>query len=356
MEVYARELIPRLAAIDGVEPIAFVNREAAGEPGPWHDIANETCRSRRATASSGCAASSSSCRGWRRARVATSSTASPRRRRCAGRFVRVTTIHDLNYKLVPDAHFGLLRLGMGVLVPAAARRSHADHRRRRVDGATSSASRCRSREGRRGAARRQPGVDGRADAGAGAARPARSRRPADPAQRVGEATAQEPVAAARRPRAHRRSRPPAAGPARLPHPARAGAGRARRGAGRSEHVGFPPGSTSRDLEGLYAAATAFVFPSLYEGFGLPVLEAMARGVPSPARTARRCPRSPATRRCCSTPRTDAAIRSALVRLLGDASCASGCVPPVRARAALFTWDATAAATAAAYERALRVAG
>ena len=37
---------------------------------------------------------------------------------------RVTTIHDLNYKLVPDAHFGLRALGMRVLVPASARRSH----------------------------------------------------------------------------------------------------------------------------------------------------------------------------------------------------------------------------------------
>src|SRR5205823_11696355 len=35
----------------------------------------------------------------------------------------------------------------------------------------------------------------------------------------------------------------------------------------------------RELEGLYAAAGCFVFPSLLEGFGLPVLEAMNRGVP-----------------------------------------------------------------------------
>src|SRR5207248_1478250 len=34
-----------------------------------------------------------------------------------------------------------------------------------------------------------------------------------------------------------------------------------------------------ELEGLYRSATIFVFPSLYEGFGLPVLEAMTRGVP-----------------------------------------------------------------------------
>ena len=44
-------------------------------------------------------------------------------------------------------------------------------------------------------------------------------------------------------------------------------------------VRWPAWVSAAELEGLYAAATCLVFPSLYEGFGLPVLEAMARGVP-----------------------------------------------------------------------------
>ena len=40
-----------------------------------------------------------------------------------GRFARVTTVHDLLYLMVPEAHFGLRGLGMRALVPAAARRS-----------------------------------------------------------------------------------------------------------------------------------------------------------------------------------------------------------------------------------------
>ena len=46
------------------------------------------------------------------------------RARPAGRFRRVTTVHDLHYRTVPEAHFGLLGLGMRMLVPLAARRSH----------------------------------------------------------------------------------------------------------------------------------------------------------------------------------------------------------------------------------------
>ena len=49
--------------------------------------------------------------------------------------------------------------------------------------------------------------------------------------------------------------------------------------GVADDVRFPAWVSAEELEGLWALAQAFVFPSLYEGFGLPVLEAMARGVP-----------------------------------------------------------------------------
>ena len=61
-------------------------------------------------------------------------------------------------------------------------------------------------------------------------------------------------------------------------------------------LGFVPDKT---LAILYRLAAVFVFPSLYEGFGLPPLEAMASGTPVSRRTSRRCRRWSATRRCWS---------------------------------------------------------
>ena len=116
-------------------------------------------------------------------------------------------------------------------------------------------------------------------------------------------------------------------------------------------VRLPHWLPAEDLEGLYALAAAVVFPSLYEGFGLPVLEAMARGVPVACSSGRRCPRSQAMPRCCSIPRTSA-IRAALERLLATRA---GC-PPSRSGPRAgggFSWGRTAELTAASYERAIR---
>ena len=103
------------------------------------------------------------------------------------------------------------------------------------------------------------------------------------------------------------------------------------------------GSSGAELEGLWALADAFVFPSLYEGFGLPVLEAMARGVPVACSNASSLPEVAGDAALLFDPR-DHAPRSprAIERLLADEpSCASGCARAGASARAQFTWERTA---------------
>ncbi|HEU4701402.1 MAG TPA: glycosyltransferase family 1 protein [Conexibacter sp.] len=111
------------------------------------------------------------------------------------------------------------------------------------------------------------------------------------------------------------------------------------------------GIPSAQLEDLYAAAALLVTATRYEGFGLPVLEAMARGVPVV------CSDIPVLREVAGAeavfvnPADPASIAGGMRRLLvGGAEVerlrTAGC-----ARATRFTWEATAEATAAAYEAA-----
>jgi glycosyltransferase involved in cell wall biosynthesis len=108
-----------------------------------------------------------------------------------------------------------------------------------------------------------------------------------------------------------------------------------------------------ELEGLYALATAVVFPSLYEGFGLPVLEAMGRGVPVATSDRSSLPEVAGDAALRFDPTDVAAIRAAIERLLGDPAERRRLSAAGRERAAAFTWERTAELTVAAYERALR---
>jgi glycosyltransferase involved in cell wall biosynthesis len=114
-------------------------------------------------------------------------------------------------------------------------------------------------------------------------------------------------------------------------------------------TGWVPAS---DLEGLYRGAAAFVHPSLFEGFGLPVLEAMARGVPVA------CSNIPALREIADDdalmfdPRDPAGIAQAMQTILTDTARAAQLGDAGRIRAQRFTWEATAKGTLAAYERGL----
>lgn len=102
----------------------------------------------------------------------------------------------------------------------------------------------------------------------------------------------------------------------------------------------PLGDTS--LKALYRHAAGFVFPSTYEGFGLPPLEAMAEGCPVAVADAASLPEVCGDAALYFDPTSAPAIDDALHRLLDDAALRSRLKRAGAARAAAFSWAASAA--------------
>jgi glycosyltransferase involved in cell wall biosynthesis len=352
METVAAELLPALvaAAPPGTRFTAFVNRDAG--PGPWQELMSTVEVPVRITRRIGWVAGEQLLLPWLAARAridvlhSLASTAP-----AWGRFARVVTVHDLIYRIHPRAHENLRALGMRVLVPLAVRRSDrviavsATTRRDLVELLGAPAARIDVVPSGPGASRRAVPLPEEA---------IRARLA------LGD---REVLLALSAKRAHKNLGALLDALAALPsRPVLVVAGygtahendlRERAAAlGIAADVRWPGWLTAEELEGLWAITGAFVFPSLYEGFGLPVLEAMARGVPVACSNSSSLPEVAGVAALLFDPREPAQIADAIRRLLGDPALAARLRAAGLARAAEFSWQRTARETLATYERAL----
>jgi glycosyltransferase involved in cell wall biosynthesis len=269
-----------------------------------------------------------------------------------GSFTRVVTIHDVIYRIHPDAH-GWRSLALRALIPLAARRSH------RVIVPSRSSERDLVRLlkvpqekidvvpngiGAAPAERwpREVEVRRRYDLGS---RPilltVSLRRPNKNLARLLDALALIP--------SERRPVLVLAGHA-TPHEQTLRQHAARVSVGSDTR--FLPWVPAEELEGLYRAATAFVFPSLYEGFGLPVLEAMTRGVPVACSNRGALSEVADDAALTFDPERPREIAAAIERLLADPGERGRLSRAGEMNAARFSWAETARGTLATYESAL----
>ncbi|MFZ1153470.1 MAG: glycosyltransferase family 1 protein, partial [Solirubrobacteraceae bacterium] len=268
-----------------------------------------------------------------------------------GRFRRVVTVHDLIYARFPEAHAGIRDLGMRALVPLAVRRSH----RVIVD----SQSTQRDLVELLGASRERIDV---VPLGLGSVK--RSDPLPGPELRRRLELGERPVVlslSAKRP--HKNLLALIGALARIPTERRpllvlpgyltaheTELRERARVAGVQGDVRFLDWLSDAELEGLWQLAEAFVYPSLYEGFGLPVLEAMARGVPVACSNASSLPEVAGDAALMFDPHDEAAIAAALERLLSDRAEAERLRARGLERARMFTWERAARATLDSYAR------
>jgi glycosyltransferase involved in cell wall biosynthesis len=269
---------------------------------------------------------------------------------------QVTTILDVIYKRFPETHAGLLTHGMRVLVPLAARRS------RRVltlsQAAKNDIVRFLHLPADRvdvtylGPALPEEGTVSSEDVrrrlelgGAPIVLTVSAKRPHKNLERLFEAfsavrTEPEPVLVV-------------PGYPTFHEPKlRAGA----EALGVAHRIRFTGWLENDVLDGLYRAASCFVFPSLAEGFGLPVLDALVRGTPTACSSASSLPEVGGDAVLYFDPTDAGAIARAIAQLLQDGALRKRLRLAGPARARTFTWKQTAEATVASYLRADRAEG
>lgn len=122
--------------------------------------------------------------------------------------------------------------------------------------------------------------------------------------------------------------------------------------GVAEHVTFTGWVEKSDLEGLYALADVFAYPTLREGFGLPVLEAMARGVPVACSNTSSVPEVAGDAAILFDPTSTVEIGESVAQVLADGGLREQLIGRGRSRAAEFTWARSADSTIASYRAAV----
>jgi glycosyltransferase involved in cell wall biosynthesis len=271
----------------------------------------------------------------------------------AGARRRVVTMHDLIYLSHPETTTGLLARGLSLLAPAVARRatriiadSEATAREleRLLDTPRSKVDVVPLGPGLRPDATPVPEAQLRAELGLGdlpLVLSVSARRPHKNLVRLIEAMGRLPGAALVLPGYS----------SAFEDELRAVADRA----GAADRVHLCGWIDDAQLEGLYAAATCMAFPSLAEGFGLPVLEAMVRGVPVACSAVSALPEVAGDAALLFDPLSVDAIAASIGHLLEDPALRARLVTRGHEQAARFTWERTAAGTAESYRRALGAA-
>lgn len=106
------------------------------------------------------------------------------------------------------------------------------------------------------------------------------------------------------------------------------------------------------LQDLYRSARAFVFPSLYEGFGIPVLEAMACDCPCVLSNTSSLPEVAGDAAIYFDPSDEESIAESVERVISDETLRNSLIDKGKQRLSLFSWNHTAAQTIEIYEQCL----